>query len=71
MAWEQYQQLHEDFPADREVTEALARIAGTRGETGMAIGYLRELAETAESTEASARYQVRIGEVHEANDDAA
>lgn len=64
-AWEQYRKLHDDAPEDREVTEALARIAGARGETEMAIGYLRELAHSAGGPEDAARYQRRIGEVYE------
>ena len=69
VAWEQYKQLHEELPEDREITEALARIAGARGETGLAIGYLRELAETAAGPEEAARYQMRVGEVYEQSDD--
>lgn len=69
VAWEQYKQLHDELPDDREVTEALARIAGARGETGLAIGYLRELADTAAGPDEAARYQIRVGEVYEANDD--
>ena len=64
-AWNLYQQLHEESPTDRGVTEALARIAGARGEITLAIGYLRELAETAEAPEDAARYQRRVGEVYE------
>ncbi len=69
VAWEQYKQLHDEVPDDREVTEALARIAGARGETGLAIGYLRELADTAAGPEEAARYQLRVGEVYEASGD--
>ena len=46
-AWELYQRLHEQNPTDNEVTEALARIAGARGETEVAIQYLSELAANA------------------------
>ncbi|HHO50963.1 MAG TPA: hypothetical protein ENK18_08850 [Deltaproteobacteria bacterium] len=67
-AWELYRRLHDDNPTDREVTEALARIAGARGEVDMAIGYLRELAETASAAEDAARYQRRVGEVYERAD---
>ena len=65
-AWELYQKLHEEAPADREVTEALARIAGLRGQTEMGIKYLSELADTADSPVSAGRYQVRIAEVYEA-----
>jgi len=68
-AWELYRSLHDEAPEDREVTEALARIAGARGETNTAIGYLRELAESTSGPEEAARYQRRIGEVYEAGDD--
>ena len=68
-AWEQYKRLHDDAPDDRDVTEQLARIAGARGETALAIGYLRELAESADSRTDAARYQRRIGEVCEASGD--
>ncbi|MBX2801211.1 MAG: hypothetical protein KTR31_26265 [Myxococcales bacterium] len=64
-AWDLYRQLHEESPDDREVTEALARIAGARGDVEMAIGYLRALADSASSTEEAARYQRRVGEVHQ------
>ncbi|MEN0068183.1 MAG: tetratricopeptide repeat protein [Myxococcota bacterium] len=64
-AWELYRQLHDASPADRDVTESLARIAGARGEVGMAIEFLNELSETATSAPESARYQRRIGEVYE------
>lgn len=67
-AWELYRRLHDDTPTDREVTEALARIAGARGEVNMAIGYLRELAQTAPAAEDAARYQRRVGEVYERAD---
>lgn len=69
-AWELYQALHEEDPEDREVTEALARIAGARGETEVAVGYLKDLAESAEK-EAAVRYQRRIGEAYEAAERAA
>lgn len=68
-AWELYRQLHDESPDDREVTESLARIAGARGETERAIGYLRELASSAGGPDEAARYQRRIGEVYEAAGD--
>lgn len=64
-AWETYQRLHEESPSDRDVTEALARIAGARGEVETAIGFLRELAQTAPTPVDAARYQRRVGEVYE------
>ncbi|MEO0601220.1 MAG: tetratricopeptide repeat protein [Myxococcota bacterium] len=64
-AWDLYRELHAASPADREITESLARIAGARGEVAMAIEFLDELSETASSAAESARYQRRIGEVYE------
>ena len=64
-AWETYQRLHDESPSDRDVTEALARIAGARGEVDTAIRYLRELAQTAPTPADAARYQRRVGEVYE------
>ena len=64
-AWDTYRKLHEDSPSDRDVTEALARIAGARGEVETAIGFLRELVATAASSPDAARYQRRVGEVYE------
>lgn len=64
-AWDMYRQLHEDAPYDRQVTDALARIAAARGEVTVAIGYLDELAESAGDKLEAARYRRRIGEVHE------
>ena len=69
-AWEYYQTLHAAEPTDREVVEALARIAGARGETEKAIHYLEELARTAESSEEAARYQRRAAEALEASGNA-
>ena len=63
-AWDFYRKLHEDRPEDREVLEALARIAGARGETGLAIQFLDGLSKIAESSEEAARYQRRVAEVH-------
>jgi len=70
-AWGLYQQLHADAPSDREVTEALARIAGARGETPVAVQYLHELAEGAEQPSEAARYMRRVGEAHESAGDVA
>jgi tetratricopeptide (TPR) repeat protein len=64
-AWDMYRQLHEDAPYDRQVTDALARIAGVRGEVAVAIGYLDELAESAGDEAEAARYRCRIGQVQE------
>ncbi len=64
-AWSFYQQLHAANPADREVLEALARIAGARGDSALAIGYLEELASGAGSPADAARYQRRTADVHE------
>ncbi|MEZ4241878.1 MAG: tetratricopeptide repeat protein [Myxococcota bacterium] len=64
-AWDMYRQLHEDAPYDRQVTDALARIAALRGETDTAIGYLDELASAAEGPVEAARYRCRIGEIQE------
>ena len=46
-AWEFYRQLHEEAPQDAEVLESLARIAGARGETDLAVQYLEGLASVA------------------------
>lgn len=64
-AWTLYTALHEESPGDREVTESLARIAATRGDTALAVRYLGELAETAASPSDAARYRRRIGEAYE------
>ncbi|MBT3218662.1 MAG: tetratricopeptide repeat protein, partial [Proteobacteria bacterium] len=68
-AWELYQKLHEDNPEDREITESLARVAGARGDTQMAVQYLKELAESAETPEEAARYRRRVGEAYEKVED--
>jgi len=68
-AWDFYRQLHEENPEDVEVLEALARIAGARGETGLAIQYLDGLATHAAEPAAAARYQRRIAEVQLHNGD--
>ncbi len=71
LAWDLYRKLHEDRPADRDVTEALARIAISRQETGLAIQFLRELVDGAASKAEAARFQRRIGEAYEAASDVA
>lgn len=70
-AWDFYRQLHEESPQDVEVLEALARIAGARGETDLAIQYLDGLSQAATSPEDAARYQRRVAEVHLRTDDRA
>jgi tetratricopeptide (TPR) repeat protein len=63
-AWDFYRQLHEESPQDVQILEALARIAGARGETGLAIQYLDGLSQTATNPDDASRYQRRISEVH-------
>ena len=63
-AWEFYRKLHEESPNDSEVLEALARIAGARGETALAIQYLDGLATLSKDRSQSARYQRRVAEAH-------
>lgn len=70
-AWDLYRALHDERPGDREVTEALARIAGARGDSALAIQYLKELARSATDEAEAARYQRRVGEVYERNGDGA
>ena len=67
-AWEFYRQLHEDHPDDSEVLENLARIAGARGESTLAIQFLDGLSNIASTAEEAARYKRRVAEVHLAND---
>ena len=67
-AWDFYRQLHEERPDDRDVLEALARIAGARGEVELGVQYLSSLAESASEPAESARYSRRIGEIHEQNE---
>lgn len=64
-AWDFYRQLHAASPDDVEVLEALARIAGARGETVLAVQFLTGLAEHAESPRDSARFYRRTAEVLE------
>ena len=68
-AWDFYRKLHEDQPDDAEVLENLARIAGARGETKLAIQFLDGLSKIAATAEDAARYQRRVAEVHEAQND--
>ncbi|MCK6504171.1 hypothetical protein L6R53_12345 [Myxococcota bacterium] len=70
-AWDFYRQLHEQAPEDTEVLEALARIAGARGETRLAIQYLGGLAAGTREADAAARYQRRIAEAWLAVEDQA
>ena len=60
-AWDFYRQLHEEAPQDADVLEALARIAGARGETALAIQYLEGLSEVGTESD-RARYLRRIAE---------
>ena len=64
-AWDFYRQFHANAPDDVEVLEALARIAGARGETALAVQYLTGLAEKAQAPRDAARFQRRIAEAHE------
>ncbi len=64
-AWDYYQQLYADDPSDREVLEALARIASARGEPARALTYLRDLSATAVGdARVLCRYACRMAEVH-------
>jgi tetratricopeptide (TPR) repeat protein len=67
-AWEFYRHLHEEHPNDSEVLENLARIAGARGESKLAIQFLDGLSNIATTAEDAARYQRRVAEVHLTND---
>ncbi|MCP4920656.1 MAG: tetratricopeptide repeat protein, partial [Proteobacteria bacterium] len=67
-AWDLYRQLHEERPYDPEVLEALARIAGARGEVDLGLQYLGQLAEQATEPADAARLQRRIGEIQEKNE---
>lgn len=64
-AWTFYRTLHEQRPGDREVLEALARIAGARGETALAVQYLDELSAASGDAATSARFQRRRAEALE------
>lgn len=69
LAWELYGQLHAEHPEDREITENLARIAGARGESDTALGFLGELAATAATPKDASRYHRRIAELRLGADD--
>ena len=64
-AWDFYRRLHDANPEDLEVLESLARIAGARGETGLAVNYLGGLAQRAETPREGARYHRRVAEAYE------
>jgi tetratricopeptide (TPR) repeat protein len=64
-AWEAYSQLHEEFPEDRGILEALARIAGARGEHSLALQYLQGLAGLAQEGSEKARIYRHIADVHQ------
>ncbi|MCB9759389.1 MAG: tetratricopeptide repeat protein [Alphaproteobacteria bacterium] len=68
-AWDLYRQLHEDSPNDTEVLEALARIAGARGETELGVQYLERLATATADPTDSARYSRQVAEIHESSGD--
>lgn len=61
-AWNLYRRLHDEAPEDREVTEALARIAAARGETALSIRYLSDLLRGNRDAAECARVQFRVGE---------
>ncbi len=61
-AWNLYRRLRDEAPEDREVTEALARIAAARGETALAIRYLSDLLRVSRDPAECARIQRRIGD---------
>jgi tetratricopeptide (TPR) repeat protein len=64
-AWTLFQALREEQPDDTMVTEALAHIAGQRGETALAVEYFTDLAATATEPADAARYKRRAGEALE------
>ena len=64
-AWEFYRTLAEARPNDVEVLEALARIAGARGDEALAVSYLDRLSEQSTSADEKARLQRRRAEVLE------
>ena len=66
-AWDFYRQLHEEHPEDTEVLEALARIAGARGEVDLSLQYLEQLSQNLSSAEDAGRVQRRIAEVQSQN----
>jgi tetratricopeptide (TPR) repeat protein len=64
-AWQFYRDLHASDPSDRSVLEALARIAGARGDETLAIRYFTQLADTATDVGEAARIQRRVAEIRE------
>ena len=66
-AWDFYRQLHEEHPSDPEVLEALARIAGARGDLDLSLQYLGQLAGSLTSPNDAGRVQRRIAEAQAAN----
>lgn len=70
-AWSEYQRLHSEDPSNADVLEALARIAGARGETDLALGYLDGLVQVADEPVVRARYLRRIAEVRVGSGDSA
>ncbi|MBW2256571.1 MAG: hypothetical protein JRI25_18510, partial [Deltaproteobacteria bacterium] len=64
-AWNLFRALRAEQPDDTVVTEALARIAGQRGETALAVEYLSDLADAAKDPTDAARYKRRAGEALE------
>ncbi|MBW1876782.1 MAG: tetratricopeptide repeat protein [Deltaproteobacteria bacterium] len=64
-AWNLFRALRAEQPDDTVVTEALARIAGQRGETALAVEYLTDLANAAKDPADAARYKRRAGEALE------
>ena len=64
-AWEFYRTLAEQRPNDVEVLEALARIAGARGDEALAVSYLDRLSEQSTLPGEKARLQRRRAEVLE------
>ena len=68
-AWEAYTQLHEEYPDDRGILEALARIAGARGDGALALQYLQGLASLAQEGSEKARIYREIADVHQLSDE--
>lgn len=64
-AWQFYRELEAQRPNDAEVLEALARIAGARGDEQLAVSYLDRLAENTGAPAEKARLQRRRAEVLE------
>jgi tetratricopeptide (TPR) repeat protein len=64
-AWDAYTQLHEEYPEDRGILEALARIAGARGDGALALQYLQGLVDLAQEGSEKARIYRQIADVHQ------